>query len=130
MKLEEEIKGILEIVEYIGFESMKTHMSRYIFSVMLTNMEYTMCYDFNNPRSKDEDSLLFDVDGLLYKGTVEVKYDRGSDTFSVILPEKTVEYVHVGELTEVVDTLVESGNDKAKYKRNVYNKYYANKENN
>ena len=58
-------------------------------------------------------ALAFKVQGFKYKGWVEVIYEEGLDTFSVILKKtgKKVEDVYFDQLVEVIDSLVERTED-------------------
>ena len=58
---------------------------------------------------EDDKGLSFWVNGFVYCGIVVIEYDKGSDTFSVIVNDERTEDVHVGELIDVLDVSVEAG---------------------
>jgi hypothetical protein len=46
---------------------------------------------------------------------VTVEYNRGSDTFSVTVRGETADDVHIGELIDLIDVLVETGDMSGEY---------------
>lgn len=85
-------------------------MAEYILSILRSQLMIMSSWGFNSPtRLSDNRGLGFKVQGFKYKGWVEVVYDEGLDTFSVILKNtgKVVEDVYFDELVNVIDSLVE-----------------------
>ncbi len=85
-------------------------MAEYILSILRSQLMVMWSWGFNSPTRMAEDrGLAFMVQGYKYKGWVEVVYEEGLDTFTVIL-RKTglkVEDVYFDELVNVIDGLVE-----------------------
>ena len=86
------------------------NMADYILSVLKTKPVVVMSWGAQKfRRLEDNKGISFQVNGFMYRGIVKVEYDRGSDTFNVIIGEDTIEDVHVSELIDVLDVYVETG---------------------
>lgn len=89
-------------------------MAEYILQILRSQLMVMWSWGFNSPtRLANDKGLAFKVQGFKYRGWVEVVYDEGLDTFSVILKKtgKTVEDVYFDELVNVIDSLVERTDD-------------------
>lgn len=75
-----------------------------------------------------EDSCSFNVNGYLYQGTVKIQYVRETDLFDVILSDRTIRDVYIGELINVIDKNVECDNE-INYKAKVIKQYVEDREN-
>ena len=98
-------------------------MAEYILSILRSQLMVMWSWGFNSPtRLSDNQGLAFKVQGFKYKGWVEVVYDEGLDTFSVILKKtgEVVEDVYFDELVNVIDSLVERTED---YEKKVNDEY-------
>ena len=98
-------------------------MAEYILQILCSQLMIMWSWGFNSPtRLTDNKGLAFKVQGFKYKGWVEVVYDEGLDTFSVILKKtgKVVEDVYFDELVNVIDGLVERTDD---YEKRVNEEY-------
>jgi len=86
------------------------NMAEYILSVFKMRPMVVMSWGAQKFEALDDDKgLSFQVNGFVYRGIVKVEYDRGSDTFTVIVRGEATEDVHIGELIDVIDVLVETG---------------------
>ena len=88
-------------------------MAEYILSLLRSQLMIMWSWGFNSPtRLSDNRGLAF-KQGFKYKGWVEVIYEEGTDTFTVILKKtaKKVEDVYFDELVNVIDALVERTDD-------------------
>lgn len=98
-------------------------MAEYILSIFRSQLMIMWSWGFNSPtRLSDNRGLAFKVQGFKYKGWIEVVYDEGLDTFSVILKQTgmKVEDVYFDELVNVIDSLVERTED---YEKRVNEEY-------
>lgn len=98
-------------------------MAEYILSILRSQLMVMWSWGFNTPtRLSNDQGLAFKVQGYKYKGWVEVVYEEGLDTFTVILKKtgKKVEDVYFDELVNVIDGLVERTAD---YEERVKNEY-------
>ncbi|MDE5567123.1 MAG: hypothetical protein K2J12_01650 [Muribaculaceae bacterium] len=98
-------------------------MAEYILQILRSQLMVMLSWGFNSPTRLPEDhGLAFKVQGYKYKGWVEVIYDEGLDTFTVVLKKtgKVVEDVYFDELVNVFDSLVERTDD---YEERVKNEY-------
>ncbi|WP_300860330.1 hypothetical protein [uncultured Duncaniella sp.] len=98
-------------------------MAEYILQILRSQLMIMWSWGFNSPtRLSDDRGLAFKVQGFKYKGWVEVIYEEGTDTFTVILKKtaKKVEDVYFDELVHVIDSLVERTED---YEERVYKEY-------
>lgn len=98
-------------------------MAEYILSILRSQLMIMWSWGFNSPtRLPDNRGLAFKVQGFKYKGWVEVIYEEGLDTFTVILKKtgKKVEDVYFDELVNVIDALVERTDD---YEKRVKDEY-------
>lgn len=89
-------------------------MAEYILFILRSQLMVMWSWGFNSPtRLSDNRGLAFKVQGFKYKGWIEVVYDEGLDTFSVILKQTgmKVEDVYFDELVNVIDSLVERTDD-------------------
>lgn len=89
-------------------------MAEYILSLLRSQLMIMWSWGFNSPtRLSDNRGLAFKVQGFKYKGWVEVIYEEGLDTFTVVLKKtgKKVEDVYFDELVNVIDSLVERTDD-------------------
>ena len=85
-------------------------MTEYILTILRSNPVVVMSWGAQKFRVLEDDKgLTFEVNGFRYKGIVKVEYDRGSDTFNVIVGKETVEDVHLNEVVDVLDVLIETG---------------------
>ena len=85
-------------------------MAEYLLSIFRMKPMVVMSWGACNFKALDDDKgLSFNVNGFVYRGTVTVEYDRGSDTFSVTVRGEKTDDVHVGELIDLIDVLVETG---------------------
>jgi len=85
-------------------------MSDYILTILKAKPVIVMSWGAQKFRRLDDNKgLSFTVNGFRYRGIVKIEYDRGSDTFNVIIGENTIEDVHIGELVDVIDVYVETG---------------------
>ena len=85
-------------------------MAEYILSVFKMRPMVVMSWGSQKFKALDDDKgLSFHVNGFVYRGIVKVEYNRGSDTFTVIVRGEVTEDVHIGELIDVIDALVETG---------------------
>ena len=72
------------------------------------------CWGFNKPRAT-ENGLLFDVSGRKLRGSVNVKYNEGTDLYDIDFYNRKsdvvrkLEMVYCDELTSIIDSVVESG---------------------
>ena len=87
-------------------------IAKYIIDIFKHYPCVVMSWGFHNAVAI-EDGIVFRVQGYLFKGTVKVVYDNGSDTFTVRLLtangsiKKEVEDVYIDCLVDVIDGLVE-----------------------
>lgn len=98
-------------------------MAEYILTILRSQLMIMWSWGFNSPTRLPEDrGLAFKVQGFKYKGWVEVIYDEGLDTFTVILKKigNKVEDVYFDELVNVIDSLVERTED---YEKRVNKEY-------
>ncbi|MDE7448816.1 MAG: hypothetical protein K2M72_01225 [Paramuribaculum sp.] len=98
-------------------------MAEYILQILRSQLMIMWSWGFNSPtRLADNKGLAFKVQGFKYTGWVEVVYDEGLDTFSVILKKtgEVVEDVYFDELVNVIDSLVERTED---YEKRVNKEY-------
>lgn len=85
-------------------------MAEYLLSVFRMKPMVVMSWGARNFKALNDDKgLSFNVNGFVYRGVVKVEYDIGSDTFSVTVRGETTDDVHVGELIDLIDVLVETG---------------------
>lgn len=101
-------------------ERATTEMGRYIWRIILSGGPVTMSWgiDFRTIR-QIENGLSFHVQGLKFKGTVEIIYDEGSDYFNVVFVKEgnptereTLEGIAFDELVRIIDERVEyTGSD-------------------
>ena len=98
-------------------------MAEYILSILRSQLMVMWSWGFNSPtRLSNDRGLAFKVQGYKYRGWVEVVYEEGLDTFTVILKktDKKVEDVYFDELVNVIDSLVERTDD---YEEHVSKQY-------
>ena len=87
-------------------------MSKYIISILKTNLPVIMSWGFTRPIGI-ENGLRFSVNGFKHKGNVVVRYNEGMDLFDVeiITSEneviETIDGVYFDQLIEVIDNRVE-----------------------
>lgn len=89
-------------------------MAKYILSILRSQLMIMWSWGFTSPTCLSNNrGLAFKVQGYKYKGWVEVVYEEGLDTFTVILQKsgKRVEDVYFDELVNVIDGLVERTDD-------------------
>ncbi|MDR2729018.1 MAG: hypothetical protein LBB56_07780 [Chitinispirillales bacterium] len=67
----------------------------------------------------DDKGLSFTVSGFVYKGKVSIVYDRGTDTFTVIIGEKEYKIIYLDELVCFIDEKVEKNCGDDKYREQV-----------
>ncbi len=90
-------------------------MAKYILSIFKTRLMVVWSWGFNSPIAI-ENGLRFKVQGFMFKGTVEVKYNEGSDLFDVSFIKtgkvvKTIDGVFFDMLVSVIDHYVEKTSD-------------------
>ena len=91
-------------------------MAKYILAILRSQMMIVFSWGFHNPVALNN-GLQFQVNGYKHKGKVQVKYDEGSDLFSVILLDRTgketrkEEGIYLDCLVNVIDELVEKTDD-------------------
>ena len=87
-------------------------IARYILSILRSQLIIIYSWGFHNPVAL-KDGLQFRVNGYKYKGTIQVRYDEGSDLFSVILldpagkEKKREDGIYLDCLVNVIDGMVE-----------------------
>jgi hypothetical protein len=85
-------------------------MAEYILSILRSRPMVVMSWGSQKFKALENDKgLSFTVNGFRYQGIVKVEYDHGSDTFTVIVGNEVQEDVHLGEVVDVIDVLVETG---------------------
>lgn len=100
-------------------------IAAYIVKALRTpNLNVFFCWGSEDYRPI-EDGVQFRTNGFLHHGLVQVVYDHAADLFTVRLigddGETATERreVYVDQLQEVVDRLVESGDDPAEYESKI-----------
>ena len=64
-------------------------MAEYILQILRSQLMVVFSWGFHKPQRLPKDSgLKFQVEGLKYKGTVEVIYNESMDLFDVVLVDK------------------------------------------
>ena len=86
-------------------------MAYYIIDILAGQPAIVWSWGFNSP-IVIKDGLRFKVQGFKFRGTVEVKFNEGSDLFDVYLIKvgkvlKKIEGVYFDTLVEVIDDNVE-----------------------
>ena len=100
-------------------------MAKYILAILRSQMMIVFSWGFHNPVALNN-GLQFQVNGYKHKGKVQVKYDEGSDLFSVILLDRTgketrkEEGIYLDCLVNVIDGLVEKTDDYSSRVRSQY----------
>jgi len=100
-------------------------MAKYILAILRSQMMIVFSWGFHNAVALDN-GLQFQVNGYKHKGKVQVKYDEGSDLFSVILLDRTgketrkEEGIYLDCLVNVIDRLVEKTDDYSSRVRSQY----------
>ena len=100
-------------------------MAKYILAILRTQLMIVFSWGFHNPVALNN-GLQFQVNGYKHKGKVQVKYDEGSDLFSVILLDRTgketrkEEGIYLDCLVNVIDRLVEKTDDYSSRVRSQY----------
>jgi len=91
-------------------------MSKYIYSILKSQLNIIWSWGFNSPMTIDN-GLLFKVEGFIHKGWVKVIYNEGRDLFDVTLLNyqmtivKKIDGVYFDELVSVIDNEVEKVSD-------------------
>ena len=89
---------------------------KYIFCVLAKNLNVFYSWGAHNFKGF-EDGLMFDVQGFIFKGTVKVTYNLGSDLFDILLinPDGSIHEqicgIYVDQLQDVIDDHVEKTAD-------------------
>ena len=100
-------------------------MAKYILAILRSQLMIVLSWGFHNPVALNN-GLQFQVNGYKHKGKVQVKYDEGSDLFSVILLDRTgketrkEEGIYLDCLVNVIDRLVEKTDDYSSRVRSQY----------
>ncbi|MBQ8069697.1 MAG: hypothetical protein IJ202_02465 [Bacteroidales bacterium] len=100
-------------------------MAKYILAILRSQLMIVFSWGFHNPVALNN-GLQFQVNGYKHKGKVQVKYDEGSDLFSVILLDRTgketrkEEGIYLDCLVNVIDRLVEKTDDYSSRVRSQY----------
>ena len=83
-------------------------MGNYILGILKSSGFVLWSWGSHNFRElPDNKGLSFSVNGFVYKGTVSVIYNQGSDTFDVLIGNEKHENVYFDELAEIIDFNVE-----------------------
>lgn len=91
-------------------------MAKYILAILRSQLLIVFSWGFHNARAI-ENGLAFYVQGYLFTGRVEVKYDEGWDLFNVRLinPDGSVKQeetgIYIDGLVQVIDRMVEKTPD-------------------
>ena len=90
-------------------------MAKYIISILRTQLMVMWSWGFNSPIAI-KNGLRFKVQGFKFRGTVEVRYNKGSDLFNVSFIKagkviKTIDGVFFDMLVETIDNYVENTSD-------------------
>ena len=90
-------------------------MAKYIMSILKTQLMVVWSWGFNSPMAV-KNGLRFKVQGFKFRGTVEVRYNEGSDLFDVSFIKagkviKTIDGVFFDMLVETIDNYVEKTSD-------------------
>ena len=88
---------------------------KYIMSIFKTQLMVVWSWGFNSPMAV-KNGLRFKVQGFKFRGTVEVRYNEGSDLFDVSFIKagkviKTIDGVFFDMLVETIDNCVEKTSD-------------------
>lgn len=88
---------------------------KYIMSIFKTQLMVVWSWGFNSPMAV-KNGLRFKVQGFKFRGTVEVRYNEGSDLFDVSFIKagkviKTIDGVFFDMLVETIDNYVEKTSD-------------------
>lgn len=99
-------------------------MAKYIMSILKAQVMIIYSWAFNSPVAIEK-GLRFKVQGFKFKGTVEVKYNEGSDLFDVSFIKagkvvKTMEGIFFDELVATIDEYVEKTTDYEKRVKKTY----------
>ena len=94
-------------------------------SIFKTQLMVVWSWGFNSPMAV-KNGLRFKVQGFKFRGTVEVRYNEGSDLFDVSFIKagkviKTIDGVFFDMLVETIDNYVEKTSD---YEERVKAEYY------
>jgi hypothetical protein len=87
-------------------------IGKYIYSILLSQPTILMSWGFESP-VVIRLGLRFKVNGFLYSGLVEVRYNEGADLFDISLVDddnqikETLEGIYFDELVDVIDNHVE-----------------------
>ena len=96
------------------------NMAEYILSAFRMRPEIPMSWGAHEFRALENNKgLSFRVNGFVYRGIVKIEFNRGSDTFSVTVRGETTDDVHIGELIDLIDVLVETGDMGGEYEDHV-----------
>ena len=105
---------------------MKT-MGNYILGVLkLSGSTFGSWGSRNFRELSDNKGLSFNVNGMIYKGTVSVVYHEGSDSFNVFIGNEKHEDIYVDNLAEFIDWHVEKNCNNEQYKNQVNNWFASN----
>lgn len=99
-------------------------MAKYIMQILRSQLMVMWSWGFNSPIAI-ENGLRFKVQGLKFKGFVEVVYNEGWDLFDVSFIKagkvvKTIDGVFFDMLVETIDNYVEKTSD---YEKRVKEEY-------
>lgn len=95
-------------------------MASYILDVLKSSQSILWSWGTSSFTALDDNKgLSFTVNGFVYKGKVSVVYDRGSDTFTVIIGETEYNDVYVDELVSFIDSKVEKDCGKEEYEEKI-----------
>lgn len=103
-----------------------------VFRIIKSSGYTAMSWGVHNFRNFDNLALIFKVNGFKHKGVVAITYNRVPDLFNVELRNghynlvEKVDGVYVDQLVSVIDSLVETDNDKSEEYSEKVNAEYAN----
>jgi hypothetical protein len=100
-------------------------IARYIYRILRSNPIIMMSWGFHDAYAV-EDGLRFSVDGYIHSGSVQVKYNAGTDSFDVSTfnrdgsTKNHIEDIYLDCLVPTIDGMVERTPD---YKERVKKQY-------
>ena len=95
-------------------------MSSYILSILKSNPFVLMSWGSHKfAPLTDDKGLSFFVNGFIYKGKVQIIYNKGADLFDVIIGEKKYSEISLYELVSFIDEKVEKNCNQSLYEEQV-----------
>lgn len=90
-------------------------MAKYIMQILKSQLMVVCSWGFHNATAI-ENGIRFSVQGFKFRGTVEVRYNEGSDLFDVSFIKadkviKTIDGVFFDMVVETIDNYVEKTSD-------------------